>query len=362
MNKAFKNKKGSSLVLIIIVMAVLSILGAALLQVSLAENNFAIHEEKRLKAYYIARAGAEAASTWIEDPTHTLSTIDTLISSNTTNVDKWTTFADGRFKISFSGDKYKPTIHSVGEYSGVEQKVNLALEKNYFFDSTVTVTNSLHIDQPNCEVTGSVSRTPTASITGYTSNISVQPPKITNRTFPEPSDPVLLEADPTLSWPPLGFNINSGDGYADRKFDAVNLGSDTYYINLSGDMKIQFNSLSGNNANIYVTGNGTLSLYTNSIYFKGNLFTGPNAKTILNIFNSGTLDFQTGNSEFQGFIYGPGADMTIKANMDSVGAIVAKNLTLESGGDVAASAAVGNLYPEDLGFQSEGYSRDLWGD
>lgn len=171
MNSFLRNKKGSSLVLIIIVMAVLSIFGVILLQTSLAENKFAIHEEKRLKAYYIARAGAEVASTWMENPSRSMSTIDTLISTNSTNLDTWTTFADGKFKVHFSGDKYKPIVYSVGEHNGVEQNVNLSLEKNYFFDAAVTVTNKLDMQNlSNTHVYGSVALTPGSTIIGNGQN------------------------------------------------------------------------------------------------------------------------------------------------------------------------------------------------
>jgi hypothetical protein len=358
-----KNKKGSALALIIIVVAVFSILGAALLQVSLAENKFAIHEEKRLKAYYMARSGAEAASKWVEDPTRNLSTINTLISTNTSNISNWTSFADGRFKIHFSGDEYKPTIHSVGEYDGIQQKISLSLEKNYFFDAAVTVTSQLHMQNlNNTHVYGSVAVTPTATITGNGQN-NIGSLTHTTRTYPSPTDPNLPEA--TVSWPPPANTITSGDGYADHRFTSpVSLGNSTYYFILSGDMNIQFDSLSlSSNTEIYVSGTGTLNIYVNDINFKGRLFTtDPTVKTILTVFDNGTFDMQTGNGVFQGFIYGPNADMEISANFDSVGAIIAKTLTLQSGGNVSFASYLGNVYPEELGFSSLGYSRSVWYD
>lgn len=54
-----RNSKGSALVVVIIVMAVLTILGSSLLTVSLAESKHAIHQEKKTQAHYLARSGIE---------------------------------------------------------------------------------------------------------------------------------------------------------------------------------------------------------------------------------------------------------------------------------------------------------------
>ncbi|PKM57804.1 MAG: hypothetical protein CVU98_04235 [Firmicutes bacterium HGW-Firmicutes-3] len=359
MYKYFKDEKGSTLVLIMMVMVVLSILGAALLQTSLAENRFAIREENRLKAYYIARAGAEAASSWIEDPAYNLGTITTLITNNASNTTAPTDFADGQFWVSFSGNRYQPTVHSLGEYNGVEQKVNLSLDKNYFFDASVTVTDNLHMHNlNNTNVYGSVALTPSATITGNGQN-NIGDLYQTTRNFPSPTNPGLLAA--SVSWPPPLNEISPSDGYADHSFGTINFGNDTYYINLNGNMELQFDEMIiGSTAEIYVTGTGILNIYTDDIDFKGKLFTDPPAKTVLNVFDNGSFDMQTGNGSFEGFIYGPNADMTISANFDSIGAIIARSLTLQAGGNVSFSSTAGNLYPEELGFPSLGYSRTIW--
>lgn len=55
MFKMIGRDKGSALVTVIVFMAVLMILGASLLTVSVAEARFAIRQENSTSAHYIAR-------------------------------------------------------------------------------------------------------------------------------------------------------------------------------------------------------------------------------------------------------------------------------------------------------------------
>lgn len=61
------SKKGNALILVIILMAVLTILGAALMSLSFAESKLSYKETNKLKAHYIAQAGADALAKCIED-------------------------------------------------------------------------------------------------------------------------------------------------------------------------------------------------------------------------------------------------------------------------------------------------------
>lgn len=368
MNRILRNDKGATLVLILAVMSVLAIIGTTLLQAGLAENRFAIREENRLKAYYIARSGAEAVSAWIEVPPTEptidhLAIINTLITENTANADTWSTFSEGRFKIHFSGDQFHPIIHSVGEINGVEQQVNLSLAKEYYFDAAVTVLERLEMQNlNNTNIYGDVAYKPGAVITGNGSGNISGGSYISHRTYYSPVDPTLDVLAVPFTWP-ADRKISSTSSFANHNLGSVTFDNNTYTIELNGDMSLQFTDLTMNsNTDIYVTGTGILKMYANHVDFKGRLHTESTAKTILNIFDSGTFDMQTGNGKFEGFINGPGAEMEIKANFDSVGAIIAKKITLQSGGNITFSSTVGNVYPEDLGYPSLGYSKNMWMD
>ena len=57
-----RKNKGTALIVVIMVMAVMTILGVAILNISLSQ---ASNEEKRIQAHYLAHSGAEATlSAW----------------------------------------------------------------------------------------------------------------------------------------------------------------------------------------------------------------------------------------------------------------------------------------------------------
>ncbi|MCD4712446.1 MAG: hypothetical protein K8R73_04115 [Clostridiales bacterium] len=72
-----RNEKGSALVFVLIIFAVMMILGTSVLSISLSETNFVVQDVKKIKADYTARSGAEAmASYLIEHPDKIQDTID----------------------------------------------------------------------------------------------------------------------------------------------------------------------------------------------------------------------------------------------------------------------------------------------
>lgn len=65
MSKAFRNKKGSALLSVMIMTAILTVFGLLLLNVSLAETKYAVFVENNSQAHYIARAGADAMAAYL---------------------------------------------------------------------------------------------------------------------------------------------------------------------------------------------------------------------------------------------------------------------------------------------------------
>ncbi len=338
------NQKGYALALVILVVAILSIIGAALMVAARGEHVFTSRQKDKTQAYYVAKSGAEAMALWIEDTDTTLAEINTIVSGNTTNTDTWTDFpSGGRFKIHFSGDQYSPVIHSEGEYKSITKNVSLLLDKRSYFDYAVTVVGTLGLNQANTDVYGDVALANGAIIDDDSGTIHGDVYDIT-REF----------ETPTTSLP----NSSMGDYVPidpDSPYD--------YEFEISGLTKVRIDNIDENNKTIHVTGDGTLIIFADTVSFKGNLYTDSDCKTILNILDNGNLNFQTGSSEFQGFIYGPTADIVIRANMEGVGAVVARNLDLSSGGSIEFDSDLADsIYPEDMGLSSLGYDREVWGD
>ena len=65
MHQVCKGEKGSALITVLIVMGVLTVLGAALMHYSMTDNLQVFNDEKRMQAHYLARSGAEAVADYI---------------------------------------------------------------------------------------------------------------------------------------------------------------------------------------------------------------------------------------------------------------------------------------------------------
>jgi len=341
-----RNSSGYALALLVIFIAVAIILGTALLFLSSNEFNFAIREENRLRAYYIAQAGIDGTKKWLD--TADFDDVETVVNENRLNDSAPTSFGEGNFYVFFGGDKIRPVIYSKGQYKTGERQISLDLKKRTYFDAAVTVTQNLNVTQPNCHVYGTVVPVTqggsTASVTGYTGleNITggILPP--ITMSFPSPS----TDADESQI-----DEFEDLTGSYDYVFD-VSDESKEYYID----------SISLNNVTVHVDGDpgGILHLFVNDISFKGDWTCDSGVKFVLYILNSGTLEFKTGHADFQGNIYAPYADLTIKANMDNFGGIVARNLSIESGGSTSYDSSTAEVYPEDMGFDTLGYYTGQW--
>jgi type II secretory pathway component PulK len=108
-NQVFKGEKGSALITVLIVMGVLTVLGAALLHYSLTDNLQVINDEKRMQAHYLARSGAEAVADYImKNPDG----VDELLGKKTESVE----LGEGTFQVEVTKrDNGELLIESTGD-------------------------------------------------------------------------------------------------------------------------------------------------------------------------------------------------------------------------------------------------------
>jgi hypothetical protein len=123
--KFFKNEKGMAFGAVLLVMTVGIILITGMLTISLNENKQAIHQTNSMKAYYIARAGADSM-------VHRLLTIDKEYWDDFTTLHKTkpTDFGDGQVEVSVlrTGDDF--SVVSTGTYRGQKKEVKAVLFYN----------------------------------------------------------------------------------------------------------------------------------------------------------------------------------------------------------------------------------------
>ncbi|MBK5240153.1 PilX N-terminal domain-containing pilus assembly protein [Clostridium sp.] len=143
-----KNNKGSALIVVIMVMVVMTILGMAMLNISLSETRQASNEDKRLQAHYLARSGAEATLSAFENPDIVIKPIGTcepvFLNNSNQFVNAQPVNMNGKFVVEIKKVGSVTTIISVGTVGNVQQTVIVTRVKG-----TTTVT-----DPPGDTVSG----------------------------------------------------------------------------------------------------------------------------------------------------------------------------------------------------------------
>ena len=135
-----KRKKGVTLILVIIIMAVFTILGTSLMMISLSQVKQTVQEQKRIQAQFLAKSGAEAAlGAWkAAKSTATIlpsGTANTVYLDNTNNFVSSAASYKGKFDTTISYPSNQVIITSVGTVDNVSQT------------TTVTINISSHTTQ-----------------------------------------------------------------------------------------------------------------------------------------------------------------------------------------------------------------------
>lgn len=342
------NNKGMVLVLVVMIMAVLMLLGTALMAVGISESKMSSLEENHLKAHYIAQSGVDIAAKYIMDNPQQAVTLflnkSTAITGN---------LGAGTFSAALSGDTTKMKITSVGVLSSENARETVYLElasianSNMLFENLVYTGSALDLDKVNCtgplQSAGTITY-PTKDINGnlYTSAWPVKPYQAMNMApFIIPvydnKDSLLLPNNGTAT-------INSPAEYTD--ITVPNGATLTLDASASDGqiLEIVVTNLY-NKGDIKITG-GKVILFvrqTLEIQTSGNLNnfvrdTPPSSPGNLAVFlgdfdrvgnclHEGSCVIQAGQG-IGGFIYGPKAEVyTDSGNVTINGAIICETFT-----------------------------------
>lgn len=167
--------------LVVMIMAVLMLLGTALMAVGISESKMSSLEENHLKAHYIAQSGVDIAAKYIMDNPQQAVTLflnkPTAITGN---------LGAGTFSATLSGNTTNMKITSVGVLSSENVRETVYLElasianSNMLFENLVYTGSALDLDKVNCtgplQSAGTITY-PTKDINGnlYTSAWPVKP-------------------------------------------------------------------------------------------------------------------------------------------------------------------------------------------
>jgi Tfp pilus assembly protein PilX len=128
-----KKNKGSALIAVIMIMVVMTILGMAILNISLSETKQASNEDKKMQAHYLARSGAEATLSAWENPVNVIkpSGVCNPVFLNNSNEFVNVQPADmiGKFEVEIKKLGGVTTIISDGTVGNVKQTVTVTIKE-----------------------------------------------------------------------------------------------------------------------------------------------------------------------------------------------------------------------------------------
>lgn len=389
--KFLKGERGLAMPLVLMVLVVLSLLATALWQYSISELNQSVREEKRTRAYYVARAGAESLARHIMVNPEVLSSISEETGIATPGI----TFDDGADEVIEGDlevilqrvDANSVEVIGTATVDGISQTVSILLETSEGFDGVVYAASDLNFQNGVTVigdlVTGGVVKFGGTEVPAenYSNHPNVTGNIKTNVSivFPPPEFPVVpteyfssnLSVD--SSTPP----ITDSPEYAYRKISIANKKDAFLTIDASAndvylrtdDFEISQNSgglilnTSANHKlvvvvdtiilrNVLVTGDGVAELY---VYNAANIQTtsgyiDPDSTARLDVFlGEGAELAMIANAFFDGLVYGPQAFVSTNGNAKFAGSMIVKELKGTGGSSIgSAQTTFTNKYSWDL--------------
>ncbi|HZK24966.1 MAG TPA: hypothetical protein VFC74_06220 [Oscillospiraceae bacterium] len=123
----YENDRGAALPLILVIMLVLGLLGATLIQYSVADAAQVAKEANKLEAHYAARAGADAMADFLIKNPGKIADVAAKTNSSTYATGN---VGDATFRTDVNETEDIIEIQSIGTANGVEQAVTLILSKD----------------------------------------------------------------------------------------------------------------------------------------------------------------------------------------------------------------------------------------
>ena len=354
--------KGVGLILVIVVMAVLVILGATILTVSLAETKVSVYQDKRVQAYYLAKSGVDSVSTYILAHPGEAMTIAKAPESNVNSH-----FTNGTFKVDVSNHATDSSLGSnevrvkgigaVGEVENSSSVVLQSLSLPDILDKAIYSKNSLDIS--NMKVTGDIQ---SAGNIQYRTNGSNQYNGTAYANSPREIEfvaPFPAPGTTNMNIKNSSSTITTSGYYKDITvgqkgvLNVITNGSNLEIVvdNLTIDSNLFIDATAGGSVIIYV--NNSMTVNT-----KGQI-NNTESKNLFIYLKSGSILSMQANKVLNGYIIGPEATVEVQSNQSTVnGAIFSKIVQKNGAGSgpngvvnyvplTNGSAGVGSVVPTE---------------
>lgn len=384
-----RSEKGIAMPLVLIVLVVLILLGIALHQYSISELDHSVREEKRTRAYYIARAGAESLAR------HIMRDMDIL--EEVPEVDDRVTFDEQDFDTDYFSEtetvgevevELKRISETRVEVTGtgtvdddINQNVSIVLEIQDEFDGVVYSVNDLRFNS-GLEVVGDIV-TADESVKFGTDEVEYDEEKgvythdsvegtikkgesiaFPSIDFPDPpeeyDDHLIISAKEMDDEPEYTIDTNNTPDNDNKGYEKISIEKhgntegklimdatedevqvETKDLEMDKDAKLLFETSSGHSlklivenyakiTKIEVTGDGIAEIYVRD---EGHVnFQTPHADILKDDANlvvylgeGSTMDLQA-NSNFEGLVYGPEAFVSMGGNASFKGSMIVNEL------------------------------------
>lgn len=334
-----KTQNGMTMIIVLIVIFVFTVLGVVIWQYGINSVKQADKSCKQKQAYYIARSGAEAISSYILNSTDTATVkdkIDSLsgISSMPVNIE------EGYFTVTLKRDGSDIIIESVGYYKGETSAAALEIKEitdtgmpPNIFKNTIFATGSITLNG-NVNIIGSLESNGRITING-----SSKPEYVENspKTYPG----VIFPQNNSITDLTVGKNKTKyidTDGF----YDEINIdkGGILQFNLTGGDLTIVANNtivsgeirIQGTGRLVLFTKNlktssnhGEINIYNESLTIESFLVIMPPAGSNVGIFDV---------NRFRGLLYAPGAKVKLHGKDSFTGAMIAGDVTNSGNTDV----------------------------
>ncbi len=368
--KILKSEKGLAMPLILMVLIVITLLGTALWHYGVSELNFSVRDEKRARAYYLARAGAESVARYVIQEPSVLVLIPEVgdtISSDQIGFEIENNSKVGDIAVELeriAGNSIEVT--GTGTVDDIMQRVALILETQQIPDGTLILSDDANF-QNNVSIVGDIVSGGTVKwqnqqIEGdthpqvdgtITQNAELEYSSQTFPTIPQPYTGELIvnpgEETTIASSPPNSYESivieRSGRLIVDARSGSVLIGAQDLTMHRQAqntaelvlitdpqhELEIVVDSIAI--AKITVQGDGVAKIYArNSVDVRtphaqagGNVFIEDSGHLVLYLDDGCIMTLQAGSS-FRGLVYGPEATMQMAGGVSFEGVMIAEKL------------------------------------
>ena len=354
-----KNEKGIALPLVLLIIVVLSVLGVSIMHINTADTLQVNMDKERVQAYYLARSGADATAAAIIQDQNNVANINIGANSTLPSVN----LGSGNFTVEVGKYDNRLDLKSTGTVNNVSHKVTLNMPKanaSDIFDNVIFSYNNLYLNNTTI-LSGNLA---TQGNTIQTNDLTFHGNKLTDcpRSYPPPTFP-SLNAKGSYVGTDLAHTISKDDEgeYTSITTDPTTNPEGTIIFDTSTATNHVLNIIANsiNVKNIKTTGTGTVLLFIK----KGasdpqiQIPSSTTANIVVLLEDDVNLNFQASKVYFNGYIYGPNANISISNKAYFTGAFIINEITWDHSGTLAYQMPPSSM---DLGSAVNVYKRGSW--